>query len=106
MPVLKSNTIGAIVLQIKSISTKKSKKNNDKNNIGNHNDRIIGRLEIGRATGAPLRWQRNYHEHIIRNEQSHQIIAEYIQNNPSQWEHDKFYRNELVANPDHYKLKP
>jgi len=36
-------------------------------------------------------WQRNYYEHIIRNEQSHQRIANYIMNNPANWEKDKFY---------------
>ncbi|NJN28819.1 MAG: hypothetical protein HC819_24005 [Cyclobacteriaceae bacterium] len=28
-------------------------------------------------------WQRNYHEHIIRNERSYQRISEYIYNDPS-----------------------
>ncbi len=36
-------------------------------------------------------WQRNYYEHIIRNEVSHYFIAEYIQNNPLKWEEDKLY---------------
>ena len=36
-------------------------------------------------------WQRNYWEHIIRNEQSYQRISEYIINNPSNWKEDKFY---------------
>jgi REP element-mobilizing transposase RayT len=36
-------------------------------------------------------WQRNYYEHIIRNEQSYQNISNYIVNNPSKWEGDKFY---------------
>jgi len=36
-------------------------------------------------------WQRNYHEHIIRNETSYQHIADYIVNNPMQWANDKFY---------------
>jgi REP element-mobilizing transposase RayT len=37
-------------------------------------------------------WQRNYHEHIIRNEQSYQAISNYILNNPTKWTEDKFYR--------------
>lgn len=37
-------------------------------------------------------WQRNYYEHIIRNEQSYQTISNYIINNPAKWEDDKFYR--------------
>ncbi|MBR4878005.1 MAG: transposase [Rhodocyclaceae bacterium] len=30
-------------------------------------------------------WQRNYYEHVIRNEASLQGVREYIQNNPLQW---------------------
>lgn len=33
-------------------------------------------------------WQRNYHEHIIRNEQSCIKISEYIINNPANWDND------------------
>ena len=36
-------------------------------------------------------WQRNYYEHIIRNQQSYEIISDYILNNPSKWEDDKLY---------------
>lgn len=35
--------------------------------------------------------QRNYYEHIIRNEQSYLTISNYIINNPAKWEGDKFY---------------
>lgn len=37
-------------------------------------------------------WQRNYHEHIIRNQQSYQKISEYIVNNPAKWLKIKFYK--------------
>ncbi len=33
-------------------------------------------------------WQRNYHEHIIRNEQSYIHISNYITNNPVNWDKD------------------
>ena len=37
-------------------------------------------------------WQRNYHEHIIRNERDYQAIYDYILANPLNWEKDKeFY---------------
>ena len=36
-------------------------------------------------------WQRNYYEHIIRNEKSHRHISEYIKNNPSKWQDDTYY---------------
>ena len=35
-------------------------------------------------------WQRNYYEHIIRNEQSFNTISNYIKNNPQNWKNDKF----------------
>jgi putative transposase len=35
-------------------------------------------------------WQRNYHEHIIRNEQAYQRISNYIINNPKEWGNDTF----------------
>jgi REP element-mobilizing transposase RayT len=41
--------------------------------------------------GFVFSWQRNYHEHIIRNEQSYQNIADYIIHNPEKWQDDKFY---------------
>ena len=37
-------------------------------------------------TGTTDVWQRNYYEHIIRNEKSHQIISNYIANNPAKWD--------------------
>lgn len=37
-------------------------------------------------------WQRNYYEHIIRNEISYNNICWYIMNNPQKWEDDKFWR--------------
>ena len=52
------------------------------------------RNNVGAENFLPLQkiWQRNYHEHIIRNEKSYQIISEYIINNPAKWKDDKFYR--------------
>ncbi|PKN72002.1 MAG: hypothetical protein CVU52_08205 [Deltaproteobacteria bacterium HGW-Deltaproteobacteria-10] len=35
-------------------------------------------------------WQRNYYEHIIRDEKSYQRIAEYIVNNSVNWQIDKY----------------
>ncbi len=36
-------------------------------------------------------FQRDYYEHIIRNEEAYNNIAEYIGNNPKNWNNDKFY---------------
>jgi REP element-mobilizing transposase RayT len=43
-------------------------------------------------------WQRNYWEHIIRNEKSYQYIANYIVNNPANWDKDQFYYQEHTDN--------
>jgi len=42
------------------------------------------------TTGIPV-WQRNYWEHIIRNEESYNKIAEYIIFNPYHWENDTLF---------------
>jgi putative transposase len=37
-------------------------------------------------------WQRNYYEHIIRDDRAYQNISNYIINNPSKWNEDKFHQ--------------
>jgi len=34
-------------------------------------------------------WQRNYHEHIIRDQDELRRIREYIRDNPAQWHQDR-----------------
>ncbi|TDG35101.1 hypothetical protein EZJ43_15355 [Pedobacter changchengzhani] len=36
-------------------------------------------------------WQRNYYEHIIRDENAYINISNYIINNPNKWDEDKFH---------------
>jgi REP element-mobilizing transposase RayT len=55
------------------------------------NEYIRGVKTLGWPPFNGKLWQRNYHEHIIRNEQSYQTILEYIINNPAKWAVDKFY---------------
>jgi REP element-mobilizing transposase RayT len=64
----KPGSVGAIVQNYKSITTRKINKQ--------------------RSTAGVSVWQRNYWEHIIRNEQAYQRIANYIINNPGQWHND------------------
>jgi len=40
-------------------------------------------------TAIPDVWQRNYWEHVVRDESELERIREYIQNNPAQWEMDR-----------------
>ena len=39
-------------------------------------------------------WQTRFHDHIIRNQEECNRIALYIENNPTTWESDKFYKND------------
>ncbi len=65
----KSGSIGAIIGQFKSVTTK--------------------RINDLRGTpGVPV-WQRNYYEHIIRNEEALERIRTYIQTNPLRWAFDR-----------------
>ena len=43
--------------------------------------------QIRKMESTPV-WQRNYYEHIIRNEREYLQIKRYIQDNPLQWEND------------------
>ena len=36
-------------------------------------------------------WQRNYYEHIIRNDDSYRRIANYIVKNPQNWQEDEYF---------------
>ena len=53
---------------------------------------------INRLSSSPGNrvWQRNYHEHIIRNEEDLNEIRGYILNNPPEWALDE-------ENPDNFK---
>ena len=64
-----SNSVGAIVRGFKIGVTKWFRTNSD--------DIVV--------------WQKNYYEHIIRNEKSFNAIREYIINNPGNWEKDEMY---------------
>ena len=55
------------------------------------NEYIRGVKNLGWKPFNGKIWQRNYYEHIIRNEQSYQTISNYIIKNPAKWLEDKFY---------------
>jgi REP element-mobilizing transposase RayT len=64
----KSGSLAAILQNFKSVSTRK-----------------INRMN---STSGETIWQRNYHEHIIRDETSLYHIRHYITNNPKHWAED------------------
>lgn len=67
-PPLQKRTLGQIVAYFKYQSTK----------------------EINALKGGPVTkcWQRNYYEHIIRNQQDLELTWLYIESNPAQWDKD------------------
>ncbi len=68
---LPSGSLGATIGQFKSVVTKQSRALPD--------------------PPKPPIWQRNYHEHIIRNETELNEIRKYILENPAHWTNDDLY---------------
>jgi len=75
MPRLKSKSVGSLIAGFKSITTKRIN-------------------QIQNTPGQSV-WQRNYYEHIIRNERELNRIRRYVINNPPQWQYDRENRNGL-----------
>jgi len=71
-----AGTVGRMIQAFKSITT---------------HQYIYGVRQSGWAPFPGKLWQRNYWEHVIRNDSELNRIREYIQNNPAQWEYDKLY---------------
>ena len=46
------------------------------------------RINLLRQTPGQKLWQRNYYEHVIRDETDYNRICKYIENNPLKWESD------------------
>jgi REP element-mobilizing transposase RayT len=70
-------SLSAIVQNFKSVSTRKI-------NVLRDNP------------GCPV-WQRNYYEHVIRDEADYNRIAEYVTTNPQRWIEDKLHPNNYGA---------
>ncbi|MEI6208044.1 MAG: transposase [Desulfuromonadales bacterium] len=51
--------------------------------------------ETRNSPGVPV-WQRNYHEHVIRNDADYNRIAEYVAYNPQRWIEDKLHPDNIV----------
>lgn len=67
----KRTSLSEVIRQFKTFSTRK-----------------INRL--WKTPGVSI-WQRDYFEHIIRDQKSYDQIVEYIQNNPLMWKKDKLF---------------
>ncbi len=67
----KRKSLGRLVGAFKTVSTK--------------------RINEMRSTPGAMFWQRNYWEHIVRNDADLDRIREYIQNNPARWSEDQLH---------------
>jgi len=52
---------------------------------------VTRRINAYRDTPGMQVWQRNYHEHIIRNDADYTRIAEYVAYNPQRWVEDTLH---------------
>ncbi len=55
---------------------------------------------VSRRTGIRV-WQRNYHDHIVRDANELEKIQLYIQNNPAKWEEDRHH----PAHPKYHEFR-
>ena len=69
-------SLGAIIGDFKSVSARR-----------------INRIR--KTPGEPV-WQRNYYEHVIRNEDELNLIRRYIRINPLKWQYDRENPSRLV----------
>jgi len=92
-----SQTIGAIIRGFKGATTKRIKELISREGSGIKDDNNkekdrTGELQFASTIFGPIGsiiWQRNYWEHIIRNEKEYGRISNYIINNPAKWTADK-----------------
>jgi REP element-mobilizing transposase RayT len=59
--------------------------------IGRFKMRSAKRVNLCRNTSGTPVWQRNYYEHIIRDQTDYTRIAEYITDNPRRWMNDSLH---------------
>lgn len=57
--------------------------------IGSYKSAVTKHVNDLRHTPGATVWQRNYHDHIIRNEYDLNLIRAYIENNPARWIGDR-----------------
>ncbi|MBI1194230.1 MAG: transposase [Gammaproteobacteria bacterium] len=60
---------------------------------------VTKRINKFRQTPRANVWQRNFWEHIVRNELELKGLREYILNNPAQWELDKLHPANFTRDP-------
>ncbi|WP_208123161.1 transposase [Cysteiniphilum halobium] len=63
--------------------------------IGRFKMQVSKQVNLVRGMPGQKLWQRNYYEHVVRDEDDYLRIYEYIDNNPLQWELDSLHPQNL-----------
>ncbi len=87
-------SLGAIIQNFKSVSTRAINQRRKGEASKDSPVETWSRLARHKLLDAsPLRvWQRNYYEHIVRNEDEWDALRAYIADNPRRWTEDQEYR--------------
>ena len=67
--------------------------------VGSFKSKCTKEIRISIKDPLLMIWQRNYYEHIIRDEGELRHIRQYIVDNPKNWNHDKLYVGARQASP-------
>jgi putative transposase len=57
--------------------------------VGQFKSRVTKKINSWRGSPIGSLWQRNYYEHVVRDEEDLNRIREYIQDNPRRWTEDE-----------------
>ena len=83
-----TNAVGVGANNYSPLRTPQSRPNGTSRTVGS----VVRGFKIGVTKQMGFSpWQRNYYEHIIRNDESYQNIVQYMAQNPMKWEEDCFY---------------
>lgn len=59
--------------------------------VGSFKSAVTKRVNALRSTPGVSIWQRNYYEHVVRDDEDLRELREYIVNNPLRWESDQLH---------------
>ena len=89
-------SIGAIIQNFKSVTSRKINKSMiTGKGEASQTETHIPTKKRGKDASPQLVWQRNYYEHVIRNERDMLTITDYIVANPQNWEKDEEYQAQI-----------
>ncbi len=57
--------------------------------VRSYKSAVAYRINLMRGVKAAPVWQRNYYEHVIRNDRELELITKYIDYNPLNWQLDR-----------------